>query len=125
MATGQLITFLYTDDLDRSTAFYRDVMRLTPVVDQGPTVIFRVAAAAYLGVSTLPHRPRGTEGVMITFVRPVEAEYERLREAGVAFEGPPAWYVDGTVYAVFFRDPDGYRLEVQEFADPRWDAALD
>jgi enamine deaminase RidA (YjgF/YER057c/UK114 family) len=30
--------------------------------------------------------------------------------------------MNGTAYGAFFRDPDGYRLEIQEFADPRWDA---
>ena len=122
---GQLITFLYTDHLARSVAFYRDVVGLRPVIDQGAVKIFQVNPGAYLGVSDLPHRPRGTDGIMVTFVRDVEAEHRRLSALGVAFEGPPALYMDGTVCAVFFRDPDGYRLEVQEFRDPRWDALLE
>lgn len=119
---GQLLTFLYTDQLARSVAFYRHVLDLEPVIDQGSVVIFRVNAGAYLGVSDLPHRPRGTDGVMVTFVVDVDATYAKLQARGIAFEGPPALYMDGTVYAAFFRDPDGYRLEIQEFRDPRWDA---
>ena len=120
--TGQLLTFLYTDDLPRSVAFYRHVMDLTAVIDQGRVVIFQVNAGAYLGISDLPNRPRGTDGVMVSFVRDVDATYAKLTARGVAFDGPPALYMEGTVYGAFFRDPDGYRLEMQEFRDPRWDA---
>lgn len=119
---GQLLTFLYTDDLARAAGFYRDVMGLEPVIDQGRVVIFRVNAGAYLGVCDLPNRPRGTDGVMVTFVVDVDAAYARLKGLGVVFDGPPRPMMDGTVYAAFFRDPDGYRLEIQEFRDPRWDA---
>ncbi|MEO0820790.1 MAG: VOC family protein [Pseudomonadota bacterium] len=121
----QLITFLYTDARERSVAFYRDVMGLRVIIDQGETVIFQVIGGAYLGVSSLAHRPRGTDGVMVTFVVDVDAEYARLTDLGVAFEKPPALYVEGTVYGAFFRDPDGYRLEIQEFRDPRWDALFE
>jgi catechol 2,3-dioxygenase-like lactoylglutathione lyase family enzyme len=119
---GQLITFLYTDDLPRSVAFYRDVIGLEPVIDQGRVTIFRVNPGAYLGVADLPDRPRGTDGVMVTFVVDVDATARRLEAAGVVWDDPPAMRMDGTVYAAFFRDPDGYRLEIQEFRDPRWDA---
>ncbi len=121
---GQQLTFLYTDDLARAVAFYRDVLDLAPVVDQGRAVLFRVNDGAYLGVSDRPDRPRGTDGVMVSFVCDVDATYAKLRARGVAFEGPPAAQMDGTVYAAFFRDPDGYRLEIQEFRDPRWDALV-
>lgn len=119
---GQLLTFLYTDDLARSVSFYRDVLDLEPVVDQGAVMIFRVNDGAYLGVADLPNRPRGTDGVMVTFVCDVDTTFARLEARGVTFESPPDLYMHGTVYGAFFRDPDGYRLEIQEFRDARWDA---
>lgn len=119
---GQQLTFLYTDDLARAVGFYRHVLDLEPVVDQGRAVLFRVNAGAYLGVCDRSDRPRGTGGVMVSFVCDVDAAYARLRARGVAFEGPPGPQMDGRVYAAFFRDPDGYRLEIQEFRDPAWDA---
>ncbi|MEM6677918.1 MAG: VOC family protein [Pseudomonadota bacterium] len=128
MPQDQLITFLYTDDFEAMEAFYREVMGLTPVLGQrtekGSVAIFRVNAGAFLGVSDFAHRPRGTDGIMITFIRDVDAEYARLSGLGVEFEGPPAWLIGDTVYAAFFRDPQGYRLEIQSFNDPRWDAAI-
>ena len=119
---GQQLTFLYTDDLARSVAFYRDVLDLELVVDQGRAVLFRVNDGAYLGVSDRADRPRGTAGVMVSFVCDVDATYARLEARGVTFDGPPGPQMEGTVYAAFFRDPAGYRLELQEFRDPRWDA---
>jgi len=119
---GQQLTFLYTDDLARAVAFYRDVLDLEPAVDQGRAVLFRVNDGAYLGVSDRSDRPRGTDGVMVSFVCDVDRTYAKLTARGVTFEAPPGAQMDGTVYAAFFRDPDGYRLEIQEFRDPRWDA---
>lgn len=118
-----MLTFLYTDHLARSVAFYRDVIGLRPVIDQGGRVtIFQVNPGAYLGVCDLPNRTRGTDGIMVTFVVDVDATHARLKAAGVVFDAPPALMMDGTVYGAFFRDPDGYRLEIQQFHDPRWDA---
>ncbi|MEM7530307.1 MAG: VOC family protein [Pseudomonadota bacterium] len=126
--TGQLITFIYTNDFARSEAFYRETMQLSPIIEQrtdkGSVSIFQVNKGAYLGVSDFAHRPRGTEGIMLTFIRDVDAEYARLTALGVTFEGPPASLIGGTVYAAFFRDPDGYHLEIQQFRDPCWTAAL-
>ena len=119
---GQQLTFLYTDDLARAVAFYRDVLDLEPVVDQGRAVLFRVNAGAYLGVCDRTDRPRGTDGVMVSFVGDVDRVYAKLSARGVVFDGPPGPQMDGRVYAAFFRDPDGYRLEIQEFRDPAWDA---
>lgn len=115
------ITFLYSDDLQKMVAFYRDVMQLKPVIDQGAAVIFQVNDGAYLGVCDLPQRPRGTDGIMVTFVCDVDAEYERLKAAGVHFDKAPAWYMNDTVYATVFRDPEGYALEIQSFRTPDWD----
>ncbi|MEM9764305.1 MAG: VOC family protein, partial [Pseudomonadota bacterium] len=79
---GQLITFIYTDDFTRSEAFYREAMRLKPIIEQrtekGSVTIFQVNPGAYLGVSDFAHRPRGTDGIMLTFIRDVDAEYARL-----------------------------------------------
>jgi enamine deaminase RidA (YjgF/YER057c/UK114 family) len=119
---GQQLTFLYTDDLARAVGFYRDVLDLEPVVDQGRAVLFRVNAGAYLGVCDRTDRPRGTDGVMVSFVCDVDATYAKLEARGVVFDGPPGPQMEGRVYAAFFRDPDGYRLEIQEFRDPTWDA---
>jgi catechol 2,3-dioxygenase-like lactoylglutathione lyase family enzyme len=120
-ATDQLV-FLYTDDLPRAATFYGQVLGLPLAMDQGSCKLFRTSPGAILGVCDLAHRERGTKGITVSFlVEDVDATYAALVAKGVAFEGPPRTAMSGQVRGAFFRDPDGYRLEIQSFTDPGWD----
>ncbi len=115
------MTFLYSDDLEAHAAFYRDVLELEQVLDQGVCRIFRVTETSFLGVCNKANRPRGTKGMMFTFLcEDVEAMHASLVAKGVMFDAPPDMRGGKTVYSAFFRDPVGYWLEIQEFRDPRW-----
>ena len=46
--------------------------------------------------------------------------YDELRSKGVAFETVPTVNAAYNIYNCFFRDPDGYLLEIQKFLDPHW-----
>lgn len=117
----QAMTWLYTDDFDKLIPFYRDVLELEMVLEQPRTRVFKTAPGAYLGVCVMAERPLGTKGVMYTFLcADVMAMYEYLLTKGVEFEHPPRALGDGTLIATFFRDPQGYHLQIQEFRDPRW-----
>jgi catechol 2,3-dioxygenase-like lactoylglutathione lyase family enzyme len=117
----QSMTFLYSDDLEAHAAFYRDVLELEQVLDQGVCRVFRVSDTSFLGVCNKADRPRGTKGMMFTFLcDDVEAMYKALLAKGVVFDAPPDMRGGKTVYSAFFRDPVGYWLEIQEFRDPRW-----
>ncbi|MEM6487932.1 MAG: VOC family protein [Pseudomonadota bacterium] len=128
----RLVIFLYTDDFEGLTAFYGTVLGLVRVLEQrtekGAVDLYRLHRDGYIGVSNFQPRPRGVDGFMLTLVlddpAAVDAEHARLTAAGVAFEGPPGWGVGDTVYGAFFRDPEGRRMEIQAFRDPRWDAAV-
>ncbi|KKW90131.1 VOC family protein [Sphingobium chungbukense] len=50
----------------------------------------------------------------------VEAEYERLKAAGVYFNGPPQ-VLGGMVHTIYGRDPEGNVFEIQEIIDPSVD----
>lgn len=120
-AIDQQITFFYTDDLERLSRFYGEVMELEQVLDQGVCHIFRVTDDSFIGVCNKKDRPRGTKGVMFTFiVRDVMEMYEYLKAKGVAFDVVPSLRPGALVYSAFFRDPEGYMLEIQEFRDSRW-----
>ena len=118
---GQSLVFLYTDDLPRLAGFYGGVLGLEEVLDQGACRIFRASPTGFIGLCDSPGRPRGTRGVMVSFVvADVQASYAALLAQGVAFDAPPGPQAGGTVWSAFFRDPEGYWLEIQEFRDPRW-----
>ncbi len=117
----QNVVWLYTDTIEPLAAFYRDVIGLTQVLDQGVCRVFQVSPTGFLGVCDKAGRPRGTRGMMFTFlVENVEDAYATLLARGVVFDGPPDMRGGKNVYSAFFKDPEGYWLEIQEFRDPRW-----
>lgn len=121
----QSVTWLYTQDLDRLARFYGEVLDLPFVMDQqvagGRTRIYRASPTHFIGLCDIPNRPLGTKGMIFTFlVRDVEAAYAQLRARGVPFENAPDMSPGRVIHSCFFHDPEGYKLELQEFADPRW-----
>jgi catechol 2,3-dioxygenase-like lactoylglutathione lyase family enzyme len=118
---SQSIVFTYTDDLARASTFFAEVMELDLVVDQGACHIFRLTPESYLGVCQLPDRPQGKVGVAITIVTgDVEAWHAFLTAKGVTYVQPQQASSDFGVFSSLFLSPDGYRIEIQRFADPAW-----
>lgn len=116
LAEGRTITFLYTANLPRLCRFYEETLGLRCVVDQGRCRILRASATALIGLCDIPGRPLGTEGVLVSFaVADLDAAIAALSARGVTFEGPATTGMGGTVRSAFFRDPQGYRLEIQSF----------
>jgi catechol 2,3-dioxygenase-like lactoylglutathione lyase family enzyme len=50
----------------------------------------------------------------------VDAEHARLVAAGVSCEKEPSHNPKYNLYHAFYRDPDGFLIEVQRFLDPAW-----
>ena len=123
-AIDQQVTFLTCADLEASSAFYREVLGLARVLDQGGCHIFRVAGEAFLGVCRRrAGRALQTGGVVVTFVtRDVDGWYRHLTRHGIVTEGAPAENRDYAIYNFFARDPDGYLIEFQSFLTEKWPA---
>jgi catechol 2,3-dioxygenase-like lactoylglutathione lyase family enzyme len=120
---GEFITFLYVEDLERSDRFYSGLLGLPLVVDQGGCRVFRVAGEAYLGVCERPGRSQ-PDGLIVTLVSDdVDGWHRRLAAAGVLVEQAPADNDTYRLYHAFYRDPDGYLVEIQRFWDPDWKGA--
>jgi catechol 2,3-dioxygenase-like lactoylglutathione lyase family enzyme len=118
---SQSIVFTYTDDLERASRFFREIMALDFVVDQGACHIFRLTAESYLGVCRLPDRPQGKVGVTISLVSDdVEGWHDFLTQQGVSCVQPPRASPEFGVTSTLFLSPDGYRIEIQRFDDPDW-----
>lgn len=117
----EAITFFYTHDLGKTKQFYEDVLGLTRVADQGDCVIWRVSAESFLGFCQRANAPDKPEGVIFTFVTEAVDEWAaRLRANGIPLEKEPALTERYAIYNCFFRDPNGYLLEIQRFIDPHW-----
>ncbi len=121
-----LIVFLSVDDLDRSAAFYGEVLGLPLVLDQGACRLYRVAEGGFVGVCGGGDRPTTPEGLIVTLVRDdVDRYCDELVARGVVLERPPQHNERFGIHHAFLRDPDGHLVEIQRFDDPGWDRPVD
>jgi predicted enzyme related to lactoylglutathione lyase len=105
-------------DLDRSVAFYRDVLGipLLFVVPGRPMAFFASGdVRLYLGV---PEPQEFASKVTLYFgVADIHAERLRLADAGVEFLDEPHVVnrtAAGELWMTFFRDPDGHHLALTQ-----------
>jgi len=120
-AFDQFVVFVSVSDLTIAHEFYTDVLGLEMVLDQGQCRIYRVAAEAYLGLCDNPETAGATGGAIITLVTDrVDEVYDGLLASGVVVDHAPAYNPRFDIYHAFVRDPDGNRIEIQQFRDLRW-----
>ncbi|MCB9455046.1 MAG: VOC family protein [Anaerolineaceae bacterium] len=121
---NQQVTFLYTQDLSASVAFYENVLHLSLVLDQGTCRIYQVVGEAFIGICQrdgLVHDLAEANRVIFTLVTPdVDGWYAYLQAQGIHFEKPPQYNPKFNIYHCFLRDPGGYLIEIQRFLDPAW-----
>jgi predicted enzyme related to lactoylglutathione lyase len=105
-------------DLDRSVAFYRDVLGIPLMfrVPGQPMAFFRSGQVRlYLGV---PESPEFTTRTVLYFwVEDIDAEHARLVSAGAEFSGEPhVVHRDaGTeLWMSVCRDPDGHHVALMQ-----------
>ncbi len=116
------ITFLYTPDLAATARFYEGVLELPLALDQGGCRLYRVGSDAYIGFCE--RTGAKPEGLIVTFVtEDVDGWAAHLRACEVPLEKAPAHNPTYGIYHCFFRDPNGYLLEIQRFDDAGWDGS--
>ena len=111
-ALGQVA--LTVSDVARSTAFYRDAVRLRFLFAAGPSLAFLDLGNARLMLSA----PEGTltpgsGTVLYLQVADIRASHAAMRGRGVSFADEPhlvAPMPDHDLWMCFFRDPDGHTL---------------
>jgi catechol 2,3-dioxygenase-like lactoylglutathione lyase family enzyme len=121
LADSMIIATIPVTDLDRSLAFYRDVLGLK-VVDQNPNAIRFEAGATQLSTFKRPPVERGH--TMAHFeVRDIEATVADLKSRGVTFEEYDSGLIATTnsianyapgIRGAWFKDPDGNILGLRE-----------
>lgn len=118
-SADQLVTWVYTADLEGTCAFYAGTLGLEMVRDEGAARIFRVTESSAIGVcEAMGGRVVEPAGGMITIVtQDVDGWYARLKAAGATLKGPPERLDEFGIYAVLAEDPNGYLIEFQTFLD--------
>ena len=122
-----LTHILVVADLDRSRAWYTDVLGATLTREYGGTSAVLKFAGAWLllvtgggptedkpGVTLAPPHDRSTADHLFTIrVADCRSAYETLRERGALFLSEPL--ERGSETRCFFRDPDGNLFEISEY----------
>jgi len=119
----QMITFIYVSDLDESKKFYEEIMGFPLRLDQGTCRIVETnrEGGGLLGYCAKNKKPTPASDLIITLVSSsVDEWYEYLIDCGVKIPEQPNFNQKYKIYHFFFADPDGYKLEIQEFRDPAW-----
>lgn len=122
---GVLETSLYVADLERSRAFYCDLLGLEPLLETPRLVAIDAGRRSVLllfsesGVGAIKdarglvpgHGATGRAHVAFAIgADDLQVWRERLMAAGVALAGEYAWPRGGT--SLYFEDPDGHVLEL-------------
>jgi catechol 2,3-dioxygenase-like lactoylglutathione lyase family enzyme len=119
----QMITFIYVSDLNDSKRFYEEIMGFPLRLDQGTCRIVETnqKGGGLLGYCARDQKSAPCGNLIITLVTSsVDEWYDYLTGCGVNIPEPPKLNLNYKIYHFFFTDPDGYKLEIQEFRDPAW-----
>ena len=115
------VGFYDTQDLEKTHEFWHGVVGLPLALDQGACRIYQISECGFIGFC---HRAEPyTERAPLIITLVTEAVDERIAEMkgrGLVLEREPAFNPKFRIYHAFFRDPNGYLVEVQRFEDPAW-----
>lgn len=122
----ELTRLLVVSDIERSQAWYRDVLGAEVVRAYGSSVVLKFLGSWLLlvtsggptedkpSVSFAPPPDADTVSAeVIVRVGDCHAAYEELSARGAEFLTPPVKWDHGEIRA-FFRDPDGHLFEISE-----------
>ncbi len=122
MKLSSQITFLYFEDIAEPAHFFENILQLSKVDDQGFARIYKIAGNAFIGIVDETQgycRAPTDKNVLITLVTDdVHPWYERLKQAGIAIDAPPAVQEKANVECFFFEGPGRYAFEIQTFLNP-------
>lgn len=123
----KLATMLCVADVQRSVAWYRDKLGFEVVEEDTEIALPRIDSGfVYLFADSPPTEdkpdvhlvPKPGGVVLVLMVEDCRALYEQLVERGVEFLTPPIQPSWGG-WRCFAQDPDGYLVEVEDWAGSR------
>jgi catechol 2,3-dioxygenase-like lactoylglutathione lyase family enzyme len=118
---NQVVTFLLTQNPDAATKFYRDMLGLTYVRDDGYALVFDMKGIL-LRISKVPEFTPAKHTVLGWETNDIGIEIAGLAKKGVRFEHYPNMGQDeqgvctfpGGAKVAWFKDPDGNVLSISQ-----------
>lgn len=117
------IAFLATANVERSRAFYEQVLRLTFVADEPPALVFR-AGDRMLRIQKVDRVVAAPYTALGWAVPDIREAVRDLHSAGITFQRYPSmnqdgdgiWQAPSGALIAWFQDPDGHVLSLTQFA---------
>ncbi len=122
MNISSQITFLYFNDYQAGCEFLESVLELEPVYDPGWAKVFRSVGNSYIGAvkaseGSIDGQKKG--GVLVSLtVDDVTHYYDRFKSQKVTDLSEIKYFEDIGLRSFFFKGPEGYDFEIQEFLNP-------
>jgi predicted enzyme related to lactoylglutathione lyase len=114
----EFITFLGTKDLKKTSNFYLNIIGLTLYKDQDVCLIFNINNQSKIGFCNHMAVIHNDKSPIITFVtEKVDEIYNRLIKLGLDITEKPKLNEKFKIYHFFFKDPNGYTIEIQKFLE--------
>ena len=121
LGQAKLVAFAAVSDAARARAFYRDVLGLKLISEDGFAIVFD-AHGTPLRVSLVKEVVAAPYTVLGWGVTDIAAAVQELSAAGVQFERYPwmeqddlgIWSAPGGARVAWFKDPDGNLLSVSQ-----------
>lgn len=112
------ITFLYFEDYESGCNFLENTLELTPVYDPGWAKVYRSTGKAFIGAvkandGSIDSGAKGGTLISLT-VENVEDLYDPIQKKGIEVS-EIKYFDDIGVRSFFFKGPEGYDFEIQEF----------
>ena len=112
----KFITFLGTNDLKTTSNFYQNILGLTLYKDQKICLIFSVNKQSRIGFcEQLPVIHVDNSPIITLVTEEVDEVYNKLVNKGLIIAESPKSNKKLDIYHFFFKDPNGYTMEVQRF----------
>ena len=121
LRSATLMAFVATSDPKRAKAFYRDILGLKLITEDGFALVFD-ASGATLRVAIVPKVAAAPYTVLGWQVTDVKAAVKKLAKSGITFERYTGmaqdelgiWVTPSGVKVAWFKDPDGNLLSISE-----------
>ncbi|MBY9019646.1 MAG: VOC family protein [Candidatus Lokiarchaeota archaeon] len=118
MKFNEFITFLGTKDLKKTSNFYQNILGLTIYKDQKICLIFNINNQSKIGFCE--HIPviHDEKSPIITLITDeVDDIFNELVNHGLKIAEKPKLNKKFNIYHFFFKDPNGYTIEIQHFLE--------
>ncbi|NHJ85113.1 MAG: VOC family protein [Asgard group archaeon] len=119
---SSLITFFKTDDLEKTTTFYTEILNCRLIVDQGDCRIFESSKGSYFGFCVTEFLKKEDNAACLTFVcdskKEVDYWHQKLVKYEVEIRKPPLENSKYKIYNLFAIDPNNVLFEIQYFLHP-------